>query len=61
MRIMDVGVFMAKMNWDRVAKSKRDLQAQVEGLPHAASNEQRRQRPLKNKEILYQEGLRHTN
>ncbi|MGB6676290.1 MAG: hypothetical protein WBE44_06350 [Terriglobales bacterium] len=52
---------MAKMNWDRVAKSKRDLQAQVEGLPHAASNEQRRQRPLKNKEILYQEGLRHTN
>ncbi len=52
---------MAKMNWDRVAKSKRDLQARIEGLPHSASDEQRRQRPLKNKEILYREGLRNTN
>jgi hypothetical protein len=52
---------MAKLNWDRVAKDKRDLQAHVEGLPHSASDEQRRQRPLTNKAILYQEGLRHTN
>lgn len=52
---------MARMNWTRVTKEKRDLQAEIEGLPHAASDEQRRQRPLTNREILYQEGLRHSN
>jgi hypothetical protein len=52
---------MAKMDWHRVEKENRDLQAREEGLPHAASDEERRKRPLTNREILYAEGLRGTN